>query len=743
MSNTVLSSAKNGWRERLVTVVRSWVRRHPRPAVGIAAGVALVVVLLVVGKLRRAEAVDTTTVADVQRGRLVISITEAGTIRAKDNYEVKCGVEGQSTITFLVPEATQVNEGDLLVSLDSGDLEDRLTQQKLSYEDAKAGNERASKDVEITQSKNESNITKAEQTLEFAKLDLEKWLGTAAKAQEGDVDGAQQGAASEAATAEAAQTGTPGEAKPEAGSQAATAEAGHQGDLYKARQDAANNVRFAEEEKIRADNQYTSTKQLYESNYVNKIELDADELAAKRREAEFDMAKLDVQLLENYTWRKQQKTLESAVEEAGRELGRVNSQALASLAQANAEMVKSQAQLALQQARLTKVQKQVENTKMYAPRAGMVVYPKAEPYRGQQQVMEVGATVRYQQILLQLPDLSELLVNTKVYESEVSKVKVGQQARIRVQALAQVLGEGQAPVLQGEVTKIGILPDYGDRWLNPDQKTFNVSVRVSESRQQIVSQLKPEMTAEVTIILATLDDCLSVPVQAVSKIGEAYFAYMLHRGTPTRVPVSVGLTNAVRAQVLRGLDEGDQVLLYPPAEGEAQLANLGLPRTGVPAGAEGTETTTSTSEGTSAAPAGSASTTAGGPSATAPAAASSAEPAAPAQGAASASGEQAPGGQRPQGADQAAAGAQGPGGGRQPGAGLSAEQQAQLRQQLQNASPEERQRLMEQARQAGGAGGAAGAGGGGGRRRGGGQPGAAGGAGGAGTNQPQQQPAQE
>jgi multidrug resistance efflux pump len=408
--------------------------------------------------------------------------------------------------------------------------------------------------------------------------------------------------------------------------------------LYRARQDSENSKKFAQEEAERAQVQYGYTKQLYDLKYVTGNDLTADKLAAERFQAQQEMAVLDGKLNEKYTWPKQEKTLRSAVEEAGRELERVKSQAAASLAQVNAEVAKSQAQLTLQEARLAKVQKQVENTKMKAPRAGMVVYPKAEPFRGQQQVMEVGATVRYQQVLLQLPDLSELLVNVQVYESEVSKVKVGQQARIRVQALAQALGEGQAPILQGEVTKIGILPDYGNRWLNPDQKTFNVTVRVSENRPEIISQLKPEMSAEVTIILATLDDCLNVPVQAVSKIGDAYFAYVLRRGTTTRMPVAVGMTNSVRAQILRGLDDGDQVLLYPPAEGEAQLANLGLPRTGVP----DADTTGSTSQGTGSAASGSAGAAPAGSTAGTTAGTSPSAPATP-----PAATEQAPGGQRP------------------------------------------------------------------------------------------------
>jgi len=625
---------------RRVKMFVAYVRGHPRVGLALGAGAAALLLLLVVMAPGRGEAVAEAALATVARGRLVIAVTENGTIRARNNVELKCEVEGQSTITYIVDEGVQVKKGDLLVELDSGELEDRLTQQQMSYEDAKAGYERATANLDITISKNESNTRKAEQNLQFAKMDLEKWLGT-----EKDVESAFDEQAESASDEQL------------------------EGDLDRQRKDADNKVRFAEEEMKRAEEQLRSTEELYGLKYVTKIERDADELALQRRMAEFEMAELERQLLEAYTWKKELVTLAAAVTEAEKELQRVKSEAAASQSQAESEVNKSRAQLTLQESRLTKVKEQVANTKISAPQDGLVVYPRVESWRGQEQLLQVGAQVRYRQVLIQLPDLSELVVDTKVYESDVSKLALGQKARIKVPALAQVLGGAGAPTLQGQVSKIAILPDAASRWMNPDQRVFNVEIGVAETRGGIVSKLKPEMSAEVSIILATLDDCLHVPVQAITKRGDQPVAYVVRGGRTEPVPITVGMSNTVQAQVLSGLDPGDKVLLAPPLAAAGAGQPLGLP---------GTEPVEAPAEGEGAGP-------------TPPA-----QPAPTGAGVAPAPAAEAAGSEQPAPAVE------------QPTAERpSAEQREQLRRRMENASPEERQRMIEEMRQRREAGGGA------------------------------------
>ena len=67
----------------------------------------------------------------VRRGPLIISVTESGTIKNREEVEIKSQVEGRASILTLVPEGTQVKPGDLLVELDSSKLTERLDLQEL------------------------------------------------------------------------------------------------------------------------------------------------------------------------------------------------------------------------------------------------------------------------------------------------------------------------------------------------------------------------------------------------------------------------------------------------------------------------------------------------------------------------------------------------------------------------------------------------------------------------------------
>ena len=64
-----------------------------------------------------------------RRGPLTISVSESGTIKAREQEVIKSQVEGQTQIIFLVPEGTRVKKGELLVELDTSSLEDKTVEQ--------------------------------------------------------------------------------------------------------------------------------------------------------------------------------------------------------------------------------------------------------------------------------------------------------------------------------------------------------------------------------------------------------------------------------------------------------------------------------------------------------------------------------------------------------------------------------------------------------------------------------------
>jgi len=74
----------------------------------------------------------------VRRSDLIVSITEDGNVESAHNVDIKCEVQGGATILWLIPDGTFVNKGDELARMDSSLIEEKIDQQKIVVERAKA-----------------------------------------------------------------------------------------------------------------------------------------------------------------------------------------------------------------------------------------------------------------------------------------------------------------------------------------------------------------------------------------------------------------------------------------------------------------------------------------------------------------------------------------------------------------------------------------------------------------------------
>src|SRR5262245_8697108 len=74
----------------------------------------------------------------VKRGALPVTLTERGTLESSNNQDVYNKVENTTTIIFILPEGTKVTKGQLVVELDSAQLNDQLEAQKIATASAEA-----------------------------------------------------------------------------------------------------------------------------------------------------------------------------------------------------------------------------------------------------------------------------------------------------------------------------------------------------------------------------------------------------------------------------------------------------------------------------------------------------------------------------------------------------------------------------------------------------------------------------
>ena len=86
----------------------------------------------------------------VERGELLVTVTEDGTIESAENVQIKCEISGGTTILWLIDDGVEVKQGTVLARLDSSKLDEDISQQKITVEKARATYVQAEKDFNVS-----------------------------------------------------------------------------------------------------------------------------------------------------------------------------------------------------------------------------------------------------------------------------------------------------------------------------------------------------------------------------------------------------------------------------------------------------------------------------------------------------------------------------------------------------------------------------------------------------------------
>jgi HlyD family secretion protein len=201
-------------------------------------------------------------------------------------------------------------------------------------------------------------------------------------------------------------------------------------------------------------------------------------------------------------------------------------------------------------------------TVIKAPIAGRVTSLKAE--MGETAIPGTsnlpGAT------LMVISDMSEIIAEIKVNESEVVRLRTGQAAQVMVESMP-------GRVFQGKVFEIASAAEQSGQ----DANMYKVKVNLDMTSKDI-DQLRPGMSTRAVILTAELKDILRVPLQAVldreGSLEEARQKRLLSPETRSVVMVvkerkveertiTVGIANTQFYEVKTGVAEGEQVLTGP------------------------------------------------------------------------------------------------------------------------------------------------------------------------------------
>jgi HlyD family secretion protein len=206
----------------------------------------------------------------------------------------------------------------------------------------------------------------------------------------------------------------------------------------------------------------------------------------------------------------------------------------------------AQTQVQSDQLTLDNARQRLADTKVVAPIDGVVASRDVQIG----QIISSGITnVGGGTTVMVISDLSRIFVTASVDESDIGRVKLNQDVLITADAFPERRFTG----------KVILIATKGVN--NSNVVTFDVKIEVT-GRQ--VALLKPEMTANVQIILDQRENVLAVPVGALERRERKYFVNVVDAAGQVREQeVEVGLSDGSLREIVSGLEEGQTVQVKP------------------------------------------------------------------------------------------------------------------------------------------------------------------------------------
>lgn len=159
-----------------------------------------------------------------------------------------------------------------------------------------------------------------------------------------------------------------------------------------------------------------------------------------------------------------------------------------------------------------------------------------------QQTATVGQSVEPASTLFHIRDGSEVILVARVYEEDLGKIALGQDANVRVLSYPDRR-------FAGKVTLLG--PS-----LDPASRTVEVWVKLDNSE----GLLKPNLFARVSVVLRHNAAALSVPTAAIIEANGEKFVFVRQKGKYVRIDVGTGASDDTYTEVTDGLVPGDEVV---------------------------------------------------------------------------------------------------------------------------------------------------------------------------------------
>lgn len=196
------------------------------------------------------------------------------------------------------------------------------------------------------------------------------------------------------------------------------------------------------------------------------------------------------------------------------------------------------AQVKSQQAMVDLAKTQLEFTRIFAPISGIISAVNT-------QEGETVAAAFASPVFVSIVDPARIEIRTYVDETDIGRVETGQQASFTVDTYP-------GTEFRGSVTAIYPKAEIRDNVVN--------YIAVIEMDSAGGKQLRPEMTAYVTINTSKSGQVLALPNNVIRKKGADNVVFVLENNQPVIRRITTGTRGSQFTQILKGLTEGEEVV---------------------------------------------------------------------------------------------------------------------------------------------------------------------------------------
>ena len=453
----------------------------------------------------------------VRKDNLVIGLLQGGYVNASKKHKLALQANYRTQLLWVIDENSKVKAGTLLAKFETDNLVELIDNTNIELDNLNKELELAYESEKILYSTNSAELQQAEENLLQAADAMLKY---------------------------------------------------RRFERVNTRDSLDQEIQTAEDAASDAEKNYTDTRDKEISSSGNE-----DAETVRRNELKTAQSKIDTaennlaaaedkrRVFRRYDHPSKMTRLANALEQAKLNLRKVKISTESKVVQQKRSIANFRRRIRRQNELLNRYKSYLSMMELRAPVDGVVIYGDPDRRWGNLDV-KPGIDVGKGQVLITIPEMSNLIVDFDLPEQYRSKISIGNKATIFPDSLP-------GTKFTGTVYHIDTLPVNLVSWDSSSPKVYKTKIRFDKQSSQLVNG----MSVQINIVTKTIKDILFVPVEAVFEDGGKLFVYRWTIGGPEEVPVVIGESNDNFVQIKKGLEEDDVVYLYRPYQKTGSKAN--------------------------------------------------------------------------------------------------------------------------------------------------------------------------